>query len=345
MIHPVFNKRQTLLTYTVEELTQMLSHNRLRLRETNASQVRLFRKYIIQNIETNSIYLPPIVANVPFNSSLDEGKLAFLHVVDGSLRIHALTSMREIITRLQSSEDTKEQKQGYSLQYALSDLHIAIQLIEGLTESEEDQLFIDLNSKGKKVSLSKRISYDSRSTINRVTNELLASNRDLHLAGVEMEKSSISRPHNKKLLSLSQLRSIVGLFLYGKNITSQLAIEQSQHVDIEQRVELLTGWLEELFTLYPAKSIGNFEESMLASFPLQMAVARYALYREEEVHQKEVYVRARMQRLQDIDWSRENNTWQQFKGARKGREQYYYLQNDQQTIQTIVDWLNMKGGE
>jgi hypothetical protein len=77
------------------------------------------------------------------------------------------------------------------------------------------------------VSLSKRIAYDTRNEINRITNDILRDNGFLREAGVELEKRAVMRPTNQNLLSLSQLHS-------------------------EENSELITGWFRELFALHPA---------------------------------------------------------------------------------------------
>lgn len=61
-IHSIFNKRQTLTYYSIEEILHMIQLNDLQLRETNAPQVSKIRKSIVDNIMNDSIYFPPIVA-------------------------------------------------------------------------------------------------------------------------------------------------------------------------------------------------------------------------------------------------------------------------------------------
>lgn len=346
IIEKVFEKKQTIMTYTVEELTEMLQNERLILRETNKVQVRMIRKYIIDNIMTGDIYMPPLVALVSDGRLLDE-KVQSLIIIDGSHRLKALLQLESMITKLINSEDELERKKGFQLHYSIADVELCIQVFEGLTTTEMDQLYIDLNTKGKKVALSKRIAYDSRNVINIATNRFLENNKAINIAGIEMEKSAVMRPHNKKLLSLSQLRTIVSLFVFGKHVTNRLPImKEIQDELFNERFKLIEVWFEELFTLYKPESIGDYNKSMLASFPLLLALAHYALLGESEVQpdQKEKYIRLRMKKLSHIDWSRDQQIWQQFNGSIRGREKFYYLNNDKKTFNALIAWLCSEGG-
>lgn len=52
-----------------------------------------------------------------------------------------------------------------------------------------------------------------------------------------------------------------------------------------------------------------------------------------------------MQALHKIDWHRDQEIWLQFEGAFKGKEQYYYINQNKKTVAAIVEWLVFEGGE
>lgn len=345
IINDVFEKKQTIITYPLKELLQMLSDGRLTLRETNNVQVRAIRKYILDNLLKEQVYLPPLVAMV--EEGLEEGVPDRLILIDGSQRMKALSQMESVVMKTTNSEVAEEQKKGFMLLYSLDKVELAVQIIEGLSTDEADQLFIDLNTKGKKVSLSKRIAYDSRNDINRVTNQVLQSNAKLREAGVEQEKNAVMRPRNKNLLSLSQLRQLVALFTSGKTLTSQLAMDTVVPLRTEETIELINTWFGELFKLHSVRTIGNYEVSMLASFPLLYAVANYAIEGMEgkSVVEKKQEIIGRMQRLKTVEWRRDSQVWRQFNGNERGREKYFYLMNNKKNISAIIAWLRIKGGE
>lgn len=346
IIDQVFEKRQTIITYKAKELTGMVADHRLTLREVNKGQVLLIRRYILDNIISGQIYLPPLVARLK-QGSLDDGKPNELMIIDGTQRMKALTQLGTAISKLTNSEDSQEQRKGFKLLYMLDEVEIAVQIFEGLTQAEADQLYIDLNTKGKKVSLSKRIAYDSRDEINRITNRLLADNELLTTAGVEEEKISVMRPKNKKFVSLSQLRQLVGYFMTGKSFSGKLKLGNEESSRTEEKLDLINTWFRELFELYPAKLIGDYNHSMLASFPLLSAVARYAydgLENEPIAVRKEI-IQQRMRSLEHVDWSRNQTFWEKFDGSVRGKKNYFFLKNDKKTNNALVEWLRLEGGE
>ncbi|MGY6211371.1 DNA sulfur modification protein DndB [Cytobacillus firmus] len=215
IVHDIFTKRQTFIALPVSELVKMHKEKKLILRDTNQLQVRRIKKYIFSNAAGGEIYMPPLVA------AAEEGMLGGqppggLRIVDGSHRMRAILQLEDQIFMSMKSEKDEEIRNAYHLQYLLEKTEISIQVLEGLSKDEENQLFIDLNTKGKQVALSKRIAYDSRDRLNGMTNRILQSNAKLIEAGVETEKRAIIRPANKKFLSLSQLRLLVATFLAGK---------------------------------------------------------------------------------------------------------------------------------
>jgi DNA sulfur modification protein DndB len=340
IVNEVFSKRQSITTYKLRELIEMFMNGRLQLRDVNQLHVRAIKKYIFENAGAEQIYFPPIVANLE-EGSLEDGKPSKLTVVDGSQRIKAFSQLDEMIIRAIKGENQEDIKKGYQLLYTLENTEIAVQIFENLTKEEADQMFIDLNTRGKKVALSKRIAYDSRNDLNQITNRVLQTNDQLKIAGVEMEKRALIRPTNKKLLSLSQLRLIVGIFLTGKLLHRSTDVTWEKTLTTEEYIELINCWFDELFKLYPAKTIGDYNESILAGFPMLVSVAFYANkgMKGFSFEKRKETIIMRMHQLQNVNWQRTNPLWEQFKGSRKGREKYFYLANDKTNIQQLVKWL------
>lgn len=346
MIYQVFEKKQALYVYPLPELLQMLEEDKLILRETNKVYVRQIRNYIVENVEGAAVYFPPVVAMI-VEGHLGEERPQALTIIDGSQRLKAFTSLPGHISKLIYNEDNEKSRQGFLLRRMFPEISVAIQVFEGLNQEEADQLYLDLNTKGKKVALSKRIAYDSRNEINLTTNHLLRSNKKLQIAGIETEKAAVKRPNNKNLMSLSQLRNIVGIFVTGKDVESKLSIKMKKDTNFQDAYTLAEVWLEALFHLYPPNKIGHYEQSMLASYPILLALVHYALENTENdsVEHKQQLIQQRMQALQHVNWSRKQPIWLQFNGSKRGKENYYYLNKDKKTIQSIVEWLKIRGGE
>ncbi|MCH7320660.1 hypothetical protein LZ480_02065 [Solibacillus sp. MA9] len=346
-IHSVFNKKQTFLFYSIEEFLHMAQLNNLKLRNTNPTHVNKIRKYVVDNFMKESIYFPPIVACLEAGETIQTEKPMQLTVIDGSSRIKALTDFDHMILKLISDDDEKNQRKGFFLKYRLKEMKIAVQIFEGLSEEEINQLYIDMNSKGKKVALSKRISHDSRDAINVATNKLMASHKGLNLAGIEVERASVIRPNNQKFLSLAQLRTIVILFITGTTSIRNVNLDNYGQREFDEVFDLLCIWFDELFALHPAETVGDYHQTMLASFSMIYAIVHYVNFELNDVpiKKRELILRKRMKALHSIDWRRDQDLWLQFEGNFKGKDQYYYINQNKRTTSAIVKWLFSKGGE
>ncbi|MBO0998463.1 hypothetical protein IOC57_11990 [Bacillus sp. SD075] len=335
-------KRRTMVSYSIIELVHMYRNGQIATREINQLRVRSIKNYLLDNAVTKNIYLPPLVANSREGTGITpNGKPIELSIIDGTQRIAAFAQLENSILKALKKDEEKV-KQAYELDSLMKDSSIALQVFEGLTQAEESQLYLDLNLKGKKVALSKRISFDSRNKLNVITNQVLHTHQSLKSAGVELEKRSINRPANKNLLSLSQLRQVIGIFMTGK-----------AHVNIEEKVSynplsnseyitLIHLYFNELFDLYPAQLMGDYTKCMLASYPLFVAVALYANDKMENQHieQRKQLISTRMSKLNEVDWSPDNPIWKEFKGVYKGRPPLFYLSKDKCNIEELVRWLD-----
>ncbi|WP_066400415.1 DNA sulfur modification protein DndB [Neobacillus mesonae] len=342
IVNDVFSKRQSIATYTIQELSVLIKNGQVTLREVDKLHVRAIKKYILENVLTEQIYFPPMVANV---ACIGVDKPLEMTIIDGNQRLKAFCQIEEMGCRTAKSDHEEEMKRGYKLLHFVQNTEVAIQLFEGLTKEEADQLFIDLNTKGKKVALSKRIAFDSRKELNKITNSILRTNRQLKTAGVEIEKRAVVRPMNKKLLSLSHLRQLVAIFLTGKMVYRTVDDRYEAYLEQKEYIQLINTWLSELFKLYRPERIGDLQVSMLASHPLLASIAYYANKGLEisSFEERKQELINRMRSLQKVDWKSTNPIWKSFKGTARGG--FYYLTNDKENIHKLVKWLEQQGGE
>ncbi|MFJ7744730.1 DNA sulfur modification protein DndB [Peribacillus sp. NPDC097295] len=332
-------KRRTMTSLSINELINMFHNQQISIREINQVRVRSIKNYILENALTENIYLPPLVGSLK-EGSLHQPETIQLNIIDGSQRVAAFMQLEDTILNA-LKRDEEKMKQAYKLDSFMKDSQVAIQIFENLTETEESQLYLDLNLKGKKVALSKRISFDSRNNLNVITNQVLHTHPLLKTAGVELEKRSINRPANKKLLSLSQLRQIIGIFMTGKLYVNIEEKVSSSPLTNSEYIALIHLWLNELFKLYPAESMGDYTQSMLASYPVFVSVALYANDKMENqrFEQRKERITTRMAHLKEVDWSPSNPDWKEFKGTYKGRPLLFHITNDKKNIQDLVRWL------
>jgi hypothetical protein len=268
-------------------------------------------------------------------------------VIDGNVRVKAFYQLPQLIKEKEASLEFSDICKAEKLKAFIENGSIAVQLFEGLPEDTINQLYIDFNTKGKKVALSKLISYDSRNEINQITNAVLNQNLDLQIAGVEMEKSAVIKPKNPNLLSLSQLRKLIATFLKSDLVSSVPKGVIASNLEKEEKVELIVHWFHYLFELHQPESIGDYKQTILSSFPLLNSIAYYSIKGTEDMNfdEKMMEMERRMKAIQSVDFSIHNPIWETFDGRVHTKEEVVLLQNSSKTIYQIADWLKQQAGE
>ncbi len=338
----VFSKHQTIATCSILDLTAMVNEGQAILRDVNKIHVREIKNYIIENIFQEQIYFPAIIANVSPGSFL-KGRAENLTIIDGNKRLKAFCSIEDFAYRTMRSDKEIESFCGEKILQFLKKTELSVLLFEGLSKNEMDQLYIDFNRHGHKVALVKRITMDTRNILNQITTKVLDTNEQLKLAGVEVEKSAVKRPRNKKLLSLSQLRQITVIFLSGKMVYRIVNQIHNPYLGTNEYVNLINEWFAELFKLYPPEKIGDFSQSMLTDPILLYSLAYYANRNLEKTPftERMQQLRSRMEKLAGINWSRTNPVWQNFK--RENRQGFCFLYKDKATVENLLKWLQQQG--
>ncbi len=321
--------------FPIKDLINMVKEQQIFIRKPYQHRIKSFRDYVERNI-LGDIFIPPLVMN------MDE--YGNFQVIDGSVRIQALVQLERRAIEKENSPDLNEFTEAVRLKHFLSNGYLSIQIFKGLEEDDINQLYIDFNSKAKKVSVSKLISYDSRNKVNVLTNNLLEGFPNLEKAGVEKEKRAIMKPSNKNLLSLMQLKKLVATFLKNDLISTVPKIQVINQYSEEENIELIRTWFNCLFEIMNPLIIGDYTKSMLSSFPLLNAMAYYAV---KDTHtldfeQKKNHILRKMKAIQHLNYKHENNIWQEFEG-RMTKYNYIVLENSKTNILEVVSWLDQEG--
>ncbi|WP_179033093.1 DNA sulfur modification protein DndB [Paenibacillus kribbensis] len=334
--------KQSIELFRVKDLLKYVAEDKVNFFDVSQTRIRTIRNYIVDNILNNEIYFPPLVVARYTEEAKEDSRLSDqLTIIDGNGRLLALSQISTVIDQKQKSLDPKELDQSESLRIFISESSIAIQIYEGLNQEEIMQAYVDFNTKGKKVALSKLIAYDSRNEINRISNDVLEQNTDLVKAKVERELKSLKKPNNKSFLTLSQLRKIISIFL-----TSELKSELPKgniknKLNYEENIDLINEWFKSLFKLHPPDTIGNYHKTMLASFSILQAIAYYAIRGTSQMNyeSKLKTIQERMSKIYIINFSPNHEQWELFKGVRRGKDNYYYLSGNKDDVLKIERWL------
>lgn len=319
--------KSTIELISLPYLVKQYKDDQIILRPTMKEHIQLLRKYIINGIETKQVFLPMLVANKTSNGKLQ--------MIDGSTRVRAISSIFDSLQKENYSEE-----QATKLKIYFENSSIGIQVYHDLLETECDQLYLDFNTKGKKVALSKLIEYDSRNLQNVVTNQLIERNKTLKEAGIETEKRAVIRPTNKNFLSLSQLRQLVKVFMEGNH--QHTVSDQGRNYPLTETeyIQLMDVWFNEIFKWHHYKTIGNYENTMLASFPIILSLAYYVNkdVESQSFESRFKIIETKLPALSQVDWSPNNDRWKTFKGTYRKGTSLYFLKNEMTTIKQLIDW-------
>jgi hypothetical protein len=331
--------RQTIKLFKVKELLSYIKEDKIKFFDVGQARVRTIRNYLVDNILNNEIYLPPIVIATNLKNETDNSRE--LTIIDGNGRLNALSQIELVVQKKEKSLNMEEIAESEALRIFINEGVVAAQIYHGLTDEKVKQIYVDLNTKGKKVALSKLISYDSRNEINRISNEVLDQNVQLNIAGVELELKSLIKPNNKSFLTLSQLRKLIATF-FTCEIKSELPKGPIKNkLSYEENIETINLWFSILFKLRSPESIGDYNQTILASFPFLQSLCYYAVKDTQKLdfESKKKIIEGRMLKLTDFDFSTDRTEWENFNGVRKGKGNYFYFSPNKENILRIEKWI------
>ncbi|KGA96734.1 hypothetical protein AJ85_14190 [Alkalihalobacillus alcalophilus ATCC 27647 = CGMCC 1.3604] len=332
--------KQSIEVMPIRELLELMDKEQLHSRNINQNRVRLFKTYIEENLE-HQLFIPPLVLNKTSMDSLFNDSV--YELIDGNVRLKAFQQLNQKVALLSQSENENDIQLSERLGEFLQTGIISVQIFENLEKEVVHQLYIDFNTKGKKVVLNKLIEYDKRDDLNNITNILLSKDEGLQRAGIETEKRALIKPTNKNFLSLSQLRKIIAIF-----VTNEPSFERQKsfklddpYLTSDDYVELVSSWFHLLFEVENPETIGNYEHTIFSSFPLLQALAYYSTKDTESMNfeQKLSVIQERMEIIHQIDFSIQNPLWESFDHRKGTRGGYTILYNSLKNILKINNWL------
>ena len=197
---------------TVRDLLEIYVIDNEVNRDINYARLRHISRYVDSYDSPVGVFLPSLVFSIS-----DEGanyydvvnkelriptKGVKLKVIDGQHRIKGLEYFLNVCTDF----DRKEE---------ILNSNLTAQIYFGLNEKNQKDVFVDINSNSKRVSMSLVTKYDTRDIMRVLVRDLYASSDALQNAGVEFDKSKIVRPTNELLFTSSRLRNFITMLLFG----------------------------------------------------------------------------------------------------------------------------------
>lgn len=212
---------------------------------------------------------------------------------------------------------------------------LTIQIYFGLNTDEEKNLFVDINSNAKKVSMSLITKFDKRDVLNVLVTDLYNISDSLQSAKIEFNKSRLIRPGNKYFSTSSRLKELISIILFGKK-----SMNKKDTVKLNERYDDILVFLDKLFTelfknLPPEP--GNVLKNILGHYATQHAIGYYIndtiMLKGDQLEWISNW-EDDIEALSSINWETTNPLWKQFLVTTRNNTAYEY--------QTIEEYQSIK---
>ncbi|MBR8834357.1 MAG: DNA sulfur modification protein DndB [Stigonema ocellatum SAG 48.90 = DSM 106950] len=271
-------------------------------RKLNQTRVKAIARYILETYQDGTTFFPPICVNAQPSPTYKDGSL---HLPYQSLGLRLTDGQHRCFGIRQALQDIQTQPSEYTI--ILSQLEIGVLIYAGLSLEEERQAFRDQNLLVQRPSVSLSHAFDRRSPTVLIAKNLLE--RVPHFRdNVEMFESGLGQ-HNPKLLTLATL------------VTATQ--HMFSHLQSKENLEPLVDWatafwtatasvlLDEPWTIKSKEErAAQRQDSLVVSAPIFQALGMLAHDLYQEGVPAENFVQW-LSRLQEIDWRRSNQLWQE----------------------------------
>lgn len=263
------NKAMMTTQISVRDILQVYEIDDSVNRDINYARKKPISKYIDSFDSEIGIFLPSLVFSFYvdptkyYNRENKELRIPTglkLKVLDGQHRIKGL----EYLLRSMNDKERKEK---------ILDSTMTAQIYFGLSKNDERNLFADINSNARRVSMSLITKYDTRDITKVLIRDLYNSCTALQIAGVEFNKSRIVRPASTLFCTSARLKVFISCLLFGKiNISKKN--EQLIKDKYDEILVFLDKFFTVLFDVLPSNP-GDVTKYMLGHEALQNAIALY----------------------------------------------------------------------
>ncbi|UTR06986.1 DGQHR domain-containing protein [Alkalihalobacillus sp. LMS6] len=226
-------------------------------------------KYIKQGSEELGIYFPAFVFS--FRGDLNQVDVGMqklrlenendLVIIDGQHRLKALDQF--YLGELNN----------INLNNSNFESSITAQIYIGLTIEQERNLFIDINSKSKKVTNSLITKYDSRDIMNILTTDLYKISSHVRSLGIQFDKSRVYRPRDTEFTTSVKFKIFLSIILFGKNSLNSADLHLIRN-NYDETLNLLAKFFDVFVHAIPVVP-GDISKFSLGDDSMQKALANY----------------------------------------------------------------------
>jgi DNA sulfur modification protein DndB len=140
--HQPLALKQDIFYISINELICLVVGGRIRLREISQPHLKSIKDYILTNLENKHVLFPPLVGHQEYGSFRCDGDIS---IIDGSHRLKAYVQLKQLALRTINRKEEDNRQEAFRILELFETNNLPIQLFEGLTIEEQNQLYLDLN--------------------------------------------------------------------------------------------------------------------------------------------------------------------------------------------------------
>lgn len=293
---------------TVREVLEIYKIENTINRDINYSRLNTLAKYIDSYDSEIGIFLPSLVFSFPEDPSkyYDKSKKELSIPRNGKVKVidgqHRIKGLEHLLKNIKEAERKDK----------ILNSTMTAQIYFGLKEKDEKNVFVDINSNARRVSMSLITKYDTREIMRVLVRDLYSACNALENAGVEFNKSRIVRPTSTTFFTSAKLKSFITILLFGKKTSKKdEQIIKNKYDDV---LLFLDKFFTVLFDTLPSTP-GDVRKYTLGHEALQMAIAYYL--HEEIIIENETDLQwisdweYSVEKLKYFDWSSKNPDFQE----------------------------------
>jgi DNA sulfur modification protein DndB len=253
-----------------------------------------------------------------------------LSINDGQHRFYGISeAIRSLNAMYNRVTDPSEKENVLSNLTELQNMVIPIVIFNGIDESEEKQLFHDLNNLAQRPSRSATIRLAQTDLYAKLSREIAEENVFLSTYGVETDKMSIHK-NNKNLILLTTIHYVVRELI-------EVGEESLLHDNYEMHKKTINGIFESIFESLP-EDISTKGKYLIEKNYAFKGIAKFII----EAKKANLKDKAIYQAIKETDWTNNLQSWSAY-GATEGKSGILFAGGDG-GVKAVLECLSDKAG-
>lgn len=290
-------------------------------RSMSKTNVKAIKRYVLSGIEGNSDaymrFFNSITVTCRGNMIYDDDKRTVLidtnspmSINDGQHRVEGIKeAIAELKEKIEKTIDLNDRRIIEKQLEGLEEMTVPVIIFNGLDESQEKQLFFDLNNLSRRPSKNANIRLSQTDLFARMAHDIALENRYFSHYGVEMDKQSISKKNENTFLLTTVYLSIKEL-LSDKLSYDKSFLKQKNYDRVKKEVNDKFDRI-----LFHLPNDMDLKGKYLIEKNYTLAgISKFVSFAKEQrllANEDDIYTLIGM-----VDWSYKNDDWLKYGGIR-----------------------------